>query len=299
MRIPTRIRHRHTLGATPPLLRRGLVALVVAALVILCLLPGDSTGVAPDTAEFIFFDVGQGDASLIRTEEACILIDTGTNLSEDKLVAELERLGVSRIDCLLLSHAHEDHVGGADRILREFDVKTVIARETGETDAAAQYLWEAIRESQAELYTPTGVTTYRLGELWLDVVVPFAEAQAEGNDNSLILRVRYGDVSFLYTGDAEEPTEERLLSAFGATDLLQCDGLKLGHHGSKSSSSEDFLRAVSPQIAVASAGAGNSYGHPHERVLADLSALGCTCYCTNEQGTVRLVTDGRELWAER
>lgn len=299
MRIPTRIRHRHTLGATPPLLRRGLVALVVAALVILCLLPGDSTGVAPDTAEFIFFDVGQGDASLIRTEEACILIDTGTNLSEDKLVAELERLGVSRIDCLLLSHAHEDHVGGADRILREFDVKTVIARETGETDAAAQYLWEAIRESQAELYTPTGVTTYRLGELWLDVVVPFAEAQAEGNDNSLILRVRYGDVSFLYTGDAEEPTEERLLSAFGATDLLQCDGLKLGHHGSKSSSSEAFLRAVSPQIAVASAGAGNSYGHPHERVLADLSALGCTCYCTNEQGTVRLVTDGRELWAER
>lgn len=296
MRIPTRI--RHTLGATPPLLRRGLVALALALLVILCLIPGDGAEVAPDTAEFIFFDVGQGDASLIRTEEVCILIDTGTNLSEDKLVAELERLGISRIDCLLLSHAHEDHIGGADRILREFDVETVIARETGETDAAAQYLWEAIRESQAELYTPTGVTTYRLGELWLDVVVPFAEAQTEGNDNSLILRVRYGDVSFLYMGDAEEPTEERLLSAFGTTDYLQCDGLKLGHHGSKSSSGEAFLRAVSPQVAVASAGAGNSYGHPHERVLADLSALGCTCYRTNEQGTIRLITDGRELWAD-
>lgn len=297
MRIAARI--RQTLGATPPLLRRGLVALGVAALVLLCLIPGTDAEVAPDTAEFIFFDVGQGDASLIRTEEVCILIDTGTNLSEDKLVAELERLGVSRIDCLFLSHAHEDHVGGADRILREFDVKTVIARETGETDAAAQSLWEAVRESQAELYTPTGVTTYRLGELWLDVVVPFAEAQTEGNGNSLILRVRYGDVSFLYMGDAEEPTEERLLSAFGTTDFLQCDGLKLGHHGSKSSSSEAFLRAVSPQVAVASAGAGNSYGHPHERVLTDLSVLGCTCYCTNQQGTVRLMTDGRGLWADR
>lgn len=297
MRIKARV--RETLEATQPLLRRGLVVLAVAALVLLCLIPGDGAEVAPDTAEFIFFDVGQGDASLIRTEEVCILIDTGTNLSEDKLVAELERLGVSRIDCLFLSHAHEDHVGGADRILREFDVKAVIARETGETDAAAQSLWEAIRESQAELYTPTGITTYRLGELWLDVVVPFAEAQTEGNDNSLILRVRYGDVCFLYMGDAEEPTEERLLSAFGTTDLLQCDGLKLGHHGSKSSSSEAFLRAVSPQVAVASAGAGNSYGHPHERVLAELSALGCTCYCTNERGTIRFVTDGQELWAER
>lgn len=297
MRIAARI--RQTFGATPPLLRRGLVALGVAALVLLCLIPGTDAEVVPDTAEFIFFDVGQGDASLIRTEKVCILIDTGTNLSEDKLVAELERLGVSRIDCLLLSHAHEDHVGGADRILREFDVKAVIARETGETDAAAQSLWEAIRESQAELYTPVGVTTYRLGELWLDVVVPFAEAQTEGNDNSLILRVRYGEVCFLYMGDAEEPTEERLLSAFGTTDFLQCDGLKLGHHGSKSSSSEAFLCAVSPQVAVASAGAGNSYGHPHERVLADLSVLGCTCYCTNEQGTIRLVTDGRGLWAER
>lgn len=297
MRIKARI--RETMEATPPLLRRGLVALAVAALVLLCLISGDSAEVAPGTAEFIFFDVGQGDASLIRTEEVCILIDTGTNLSEDKLVAELEWLGVSRIDCLLLSHAHEDHVGGADRILREFDVKTVIARESGETDAAAQSLWEAIHESQAELYTPTGVATYRLGELWLDVVVPFAEAQTEGNDNSLILRVRYGDVCFLYMGDAEEPTEELLLSAFGTTDLLQCDGLKLGHHGSKSSSSEAFLRAVSPQVAVASAGAGNSYGHPHERVLTELSALGCTCYCTNEQGTIRFVTDGRELWAER
>lgn len=297
MRIAARI--RQTLGATPPLLRRGLVALGVAALVLLCLIPGTDAEVAPGTAEFIFFDVGQGDASLIRTEEICILIDTGTNLSEDKLVAELDRLGVSRIDCLFLSHAHEDHVGGADRILREFDVKAVIARETGETDTAAQSLWEAVRESQAELYTPTGVTTYRLGELWLDVVVPFAEAQTEGNDNSLILRVRYGDVSFLYMGDAEEPTEELLLSAFGTTDFLRCDGLKLGHHGSKSSSSEAFHRAVSPQVAVASAGAGNSYGHPHERVLTDLSVLGCTCYCTNQQGTVRLVTDGRGLWADR
>ena len=119
-------------SAARRVLRRVVPCILLAAVLVLCLVPDDSRAVAPGTAEFIFFDVGQGDASLIRTESGCVLIDTGTNLSEDTLAASLEWLGVRRIDCLILTHAHEDHIGGADRILRDFDVRAVIARDTGE-----------------------------------------------------------------------------------------------------------------------------------------------------------------------
>lgn len=280
----------------PPRLRLGLLLLAAVLLIAVCLVPDTSREVGVSRAEFIFFDVGQGDAALVRTQDACVLIDTGTNLSEDKLIAELKALGVERIDCLSLTHAHEDHIGGADRILREFEVEAVIARDTGETDVVTRRFWEALAENGATLYTPTGITTYRLGELTLDVIVPFEEAQTEGNDNSLILRVAFGETTFLYMGDAESDTEARLLAAFGEGDMLDCDGLKLGHHGSKSSSDPAFLQAVTPQVAVVSAGAGNGYGHPHERVLADLAALDCTCLRTDTMGTIRLISDGRTLW---
>ena len=224
-----------------------------------------------------------------------MLIDTGTNLSEDTLAASLEWLGVRRIDCLILTHAHEDHIGGADRILRDFDVRAVIARDTGETDAATRRLWDAVRVSGAEQVTPAGITTYTVGGLCLDVAVPFAEPQSAGNDNSLIVRVRFGETTFLYMGDAEAATEQVLLARLADGDFLDCDGLKLGHHGSDSSSGSAFLRAVSPRYAVASAGGGNSFGHPHARVLADLEALDCTCLRTDASGTVVLVSDGRTL----
>lgn len=274
---------------------RVFPCILLVAVLVLCLVPDDSRAVAPGTAEFIFFDVGQGDASLIRTKSGCVLIDTGTNLSEDTLAASLEWLGVRRIDCLILTHAHEDHIGGADRILRDFDVRAVIARDTGETDAATRRLWDAVRASGAEQVTPAGITTYTVGGLCLDVAVPFAEPQSAGNDNSLIVRVRFGETTFLYMGDAEAATEQVLLARLADGNFLDCDGLKLGHHGSDSSSGSAFLRAVSPRYAVASAGGGNSFGHPHARVLADLEALDCTCLRTDASGTVVLVSDGRTL----
>ena len=143
--------------------------------------------------------------------------------------------------------------------------------------------------------TPAGITTYTVGGLCLDVAVPFDEPQSAGNDNSLIVRVRFGETTFLYMGDAEAATEQVLLARLADGDFLDCDGLKLGHHGSDSSSGSAFLRAVSPRYAVASAGGGNSFGHPHARVLADLEVLDCTCLRTDASGTVVLVSDGRTL----
>lgn len=277
--------------------KRVAVCLTFIVMLGVCMVPDHSRAVTGGTAEFWFFDVGQGDASLIRTESGCILIDSGTNLSEDALVAQLRQLDIRRIDCLILTHAHEDHIGGADRVLQAFDVPVVMFRDTGETDAVTCRLRDAIRESGSDLVCPAGVTTYAMGELYLDVIVPFAEPQAAGNDNSLIVRVRFGETVFLYMGDAEAASERVLLAHFFDGDFLNCDGLKLGHHGSDTSSTPEFLRAVSPQYAIASDGAGNSFGHPHERVLADLAAGGCTCLRTDEHGTILLVSDGERLRA--
>lgn len=286
-------------GSTHPTflqaVRRALPCVCLVALLIVCLVPDHSHDVGPDTAEFIFFDVGQGDASLIRTEAGCVLIDAGTNLSEDRLSAELKRLGIERIDCLLLTHAHEDHIGGADRMLRDFDVKTVIARDTEGIDAASRAVWNAVRSCGAEVVKPKGITTYAVGGLILDVIVPFGEVQSDGNDSSLVVRVSYGDTAVLYMGDAEAATEKTLLTQLTDGNFLRCDGLKLGHHGSDSSSCTEFLHAVSPHYAVASAGAGNSFGHPHGRVLSDLSEIGCICLRTDLNGTVTLISDGESL----
>ena len=130
------------------------------------------------------------------------------------------------------THAHEDHIGGADRILRDFDVRAVIARDTSETDAATRRLWDAVRVSGAEQVTPAGITTYTVGGLCTDVAVPFAEPQSAGNDNSLIVRVRFGETAFLYMGGRRGGDRAGIACASADGDFLDCDGLKLGHHGS-------------------------------------------------------------------
>lgn len=259
---------------------RVFPCILLAAVLVLCLVPDDSRAVAPGTAEFIFFDVGQGDASLIRTESGCVLIDTGTNLSEDTLAASLEWLGVRRIDCLILTHAHEDHIGGADRILRDFDVRAVIARDTGETDAATRRLWDAVRASGAEQVTPAGITTYTVGGLCLDVAVPFAEPQSAGNDNSLIVRVRFGETTFLYMGDAEAATEQVLLARLADGDFLDCDGLKLGHRF--------LLRFRVPARRVAALRRGFRRGRKQLRSSARAGA------CRPGSAGLHLPADGRE-----
>lgn len=203
---------------------RVFPCILLAAVLVLCLVPDDSRAVAPGTAEFIFFDVGQGDASLIRTESGCVLIDTGTNLSEDTLAASLEWLGVRRIDCLILTHAHEDHIGGADRILRDFDVRAVIARDTGETDAATRRLWDAVRASGAEQVTPAGITTYTVGGLCLDVAVPFAEPQSAGNDNSLIVRCASAKQPSSTWETPRRRPSRYCLARLADGDFLDCDG---------------------------------------------------------------------------
>lgn len=241
-------------------------------------------------AYFYFFDVGQGDAAAVVTRRGCILIDAGTNASEDTLRMQLIRAGIDRIDIAIFTHPHEDHIGGADMVLTEFEVDEVIMPERGSSTKTFSQLSEAIEASGARLcYAEPGDTREVDG---MRLTILFADDETvDENDMSAVVMIEYGDTSAIYTGDAGTGAEKMILDGY-PRELLACDILKVGHHGSSTSSSAEWLGALSPRFGVISCGEGNDYGHPHAAVLSRLKSVGATVMRTDLEGKILLVSDG-------
>ena len=277
-----------------------LIAVAVALLLFFALpylLPHAAT---PRTAvdagclEIHVIDVGQGDAVLLRSAQATVLVDCGTNESERALSAYLSRLRVEHLDYLILSHPHEDHMGGADMILRELDVDTVLLPDViPEEDIGAQ-LAAAYAASDAIVRTAAAGDVFTVDEMTVTVLSPPEQCFEQMNDNSLVLRVTHGDTALLLTGDAEEAVEQYLLTTYGAQGL-DCDLLKAGHHGSQTSSSEELLKALTPTYVAISCGKGNPYGHPMQQVLDRIAAVGARACRTDREGSLVFVSDGKTL----
>lgn len=240
-------------------------------------------------------DVGQGDAMLLQTAEATVLIDTGTNESEQTLRAYLDRCGVRRIDYLFISHPHEDHLGGADMVLREYEVQTLVMSDLAPDADVGMELTAALLGSETVLTSPKVGEEYAIGGLSITVFAPPTAGFESVNDNSLVLRCTYGASAILCMGDAESETEAWLLANY-PTAMLDCDLLKAGHHGSDTSSGMAFLRALTPRYVAISCGRGNTYNHPAQSVLDAISAVGATACRTDTQGTLVFVSDGETLW---
>lgn len=243
-------------------------------------------------------DVGQGDCMVIETSDGNVMIDTGTNISESALRGYLRSRGLGHFDYLILSHPHDDHIGNADMILKEFDVDRLLCAETQSEERIWQETLEALDEAQktnsTEWIRPIGGSVYWVGKLRIEILqVPEAENRGE-NDDSMIVRMDYGDCSMLLTGDAEKAAEERLLSS-ALAERLKADFLKVAHHGASGSTGEVFLQAVSPAIAVISAGESNSFGHPHEELLDRLRTLNVDVYRTDINGTLVFYCDGQTV----
>lgn len=240
-------------------------------------------------------DVGQGDAILLRTAHTAVLIDTGTNESEDALRAYLLAAGVSRLDYLILTHLHEDHMGGADMILREFEVGMVLLSDAEPDEDVGARFTAAYAASDAQAQITKAGDLFTIGEMSVLILSPPAGGFAASNDNSLVLRMTYGEISMLFTGDAEETVEQWLLETYD-TSVLDCDFLKAGHHGSDTSNTEEFLKAVSPRYVAISCGEANTYNHPAQRVLDSISAVGARSLRTDREGTLTFITDGDTIW---
>ena len=255
----------------------------------------------PEELEVYFLDVGQGDSELIRIPDGdgvfCALIDTGGYECADRLTNALRLLGVERIDALICSHPHTDHMGCMARIVQRFDIGTVymprIPDDQVPTTSAYEALLRALEEKELTAVPLCSGTVISCPEgAEFQVVAPEAGDVWEGlNNYSGVIRLVYGDTSFLFAGDAEKESESIIVKA--GYDIA-ADVLKCGHHGSRTSTSAKFLKAVDPEYAVISCGADNDYGHPHEQTLKKLNILGTNIYRTDTDKTVLAKSDG--LW---
>lgn len=260
--------------------------------------PKEEEAPVEGNVEFHFIDVGQGDAALIRTEEGNVLIDAGTNASEEALIAYLKAEGVKELAYAVFTHPHEDHIGGADAVLEYCDVEKVILPDATATTKVFERMMDAIEAEGADLIMAKPEATYRVGDLKLTVLAPIGKDYKDVNNESVVLRAAFGDTSVLFTGDAEDVSEQEMLQRYGGGKPLDCDLLKVGHHGSDSSTTEAFLKAVSPKYAVISCGEGNDYGHPKQSILQRLEAEGVTYWRTDLEGSIVVVSDGEKLKKE-
>ena len=285
---------------------------------------GQSGGQSSDTAAnskaeakgqltISMLDIGQGDAVLIQTGAKNILIDTGDDkYYEDgkkgkentQLLTELQKLKIDHIDTLVMTHAHADHIGKADKVIAQYGVKELVYNGIPST---SKYFINALKAAKAN---GTQQVKVKAGDVLdfgngvsFEIVSPSqslidedkaaikAKKKVDVNNESVVGRLTFGNFAMLFTGDAEGPVEKDMVASYGKK--LKCQVLKAGHHGSKTSSTAEFLKLVQPESVVMSLGVNNQYGHPHEALLNRLQKQGIkNIYRTDANGTITIVSDG-------
>lgn len=208
-----------------------------------------------------------------------MLIDAGNNDDSDLVVNYLRAQGISKLDYVVGTHPHEDHIGGLDVAINTFDIGNVILPKISHTTKTYKDVLLSIKNKGLKVTTATGGKTFDLGNAKCEIVAPNGSDYEDLNNYSVVMKVTYGNNSFLFTGDAEDVSENEMLSK--GYDL-KADLLKVGHHGSHSSTTPQFLKAVSPKYAVISVGTGNKYGHPTQETLSKLNNAGIQVYRTDD-----------------
>ncbi|HSD83074.1 MAG TPA: ComEC/Rec2 family competence protein [Anaerolineae bacterium] len=284
--------------------RSLLLVLLVGSVLAGCTLtrptpvPGATLIPGQGQLKIAFLDVGQGDSILIQAPNGqTMLIDGGrsTDLAQTVIIPQLRAWGAKQVDVLVVTHPDQDHIAGLVGVLEDFPVK--LAALTGQVHSTKIYerLLTAIRDkSIAALQVRTGTVIPFDSAVKVEVLGPDDKAVQDDdtNDASIVIKLTYGNVSFLLTGDAELPENKAIL---GHGFDVRSSVLKLGHHGSRTSTNEDWLQRVQPQLGIISAGKDNSFGHPHPEVIAALEKLKIQYIRTDEHGTITVVTDGMTL----
>lgn len=235
--------------------------------------------------EVYFVDVGQGDAILVRSGTEAMLVDCGDSAHASSLAYYLRSQGVSKLNYLVATHPHADHIGGCTTIMNSIPTEKVL--DNGQSYSSSTYQAFIFAAKQRNYAVARKGFTATIGGAAFKILWPSEIFYTETNDNSVVLKLNAGSVDFLLTGDCEQTCEQNLLSQDVASEIL-----KIGHHGSRTATSQSFLNAVKPSIAVISVGAGNTYGHPHSETLSKLSSVDVTVYRTDLHGTVKIRSDG-------
>lgn len=241
--------------------------------------------------EVHFIDVGQGDATLITCNGEAMLIDAGDNDKGTHVQNYLNNQGISSLKYVIGTHPDADHIGGLDVILYKYDCETVIMPEIEADTESYRDVEDTMKEKGYRNEQPIPGDEYILGDAVFTIISP-SESYEDRNNSSVAIILEYKDTIFLFAGDAEEEAEYAMVKSGRLKDV---DVYKVSHHGSSTSSNEDFLNTILPEYAVISCGEDNSYGHPHAEVLNSLRLMDTEIFRTDEQGTIVAESDGRSI----
>lgn len=243
-----------------------------------------------------YLDIGQGDSILLKSEGLNVLIDAGERGNGERILSYLEAQGVKSLDYVIATHPHSDHIGSMADVLKGIPVANVIMPRLAQKNTPTTKIYEsflqAVKTSGAKVIAAAPGQTYEGGRAVMTVLGP-CQQDDDLNNMSVVVRLDFGSTSFLFTGDAETPSEAAMLKK--GMDV-HADVLKMGHHGSRTSSGKSFLEQVSPAFCVISCGIGNDYGHPHEETLEKLKKRGITPFRTDQDGTIVVGSDGDTLY---
>jgi len=249
--------------------------------------------------EVVFLDVGQGDATLITTPHGRqVLIDAGVDTTIGRSLAKHMPSSDRSLDIVIMTHPDLDHVGGMMPLLQRYDVKSIIHSGLLAGSPLYQAVAETINNQKVETISAhAGQRIFLDKDVYIDVLSPHQNLQSlEPNEYSVVVRLVHGDTSMLLMGDATKFNEQEILGTFG--DLIDSDILKVGHHGSQTSSSFNFIKTVSPEYSVVSAGCNNRFGHPHASVLATLFGVQSQVLDTCNDGDIIFQSDGKN-WIKK
>lgn len=255
----------------------------------------DEVPVASGNLNIHFIDVGQADCTLLMTENANMLIDTGDldDTYTEKIISYLKAQGVNKLDYLVLTHPDSDHIGGAPEIINEFEVVNCILPDFAKTTKIYENTLEALEDNEVNVIEGKSGESFGFGDTLCNMLAPVG-AMNTSNNSSVVIKLTHGENTFMFVGDAEEESEEKILETYNASDL-KSDFLKAGHHGSSTSSTVEFLDAVSPTYAYIPCGKDNKYGHPHNETIDKFEDRGIEYYRADINGTLIVVSDGSKL----
>lgn len=243
-------------------------------------------------------DVGQGDSILIVTpNQRTILIDAGDNIYGDDVVQYIKKQGIKRIDALIGTHPHADHIGGLPEVIDSLEIGSFYMTAKLHTTRAFEEVLEATDKKGLTITTAKKGVKLQLDEdVNIEFLSPIGDSYDDLNNWSAVLRLEYKKKAFLFTGDAEALLEKEIIEVNDAS-LLKANFLKVAHHGSNSSTSQEFLDIVAPEVAVISLGKDNPYGFPHRELLERLKVSDISIYRTDLQGDIVVESDGIEIWS--